>query len=99
VLGAQRHEMRYHHRRRPGLMQAANEGARSAEGSQKCRHPGALPFEQKANPFVENRASILVTLLPGAHAIGHTFVKVRRAHRCLHATQPHLLSYLVAHAG
>ncbi len=38
----------------PGLMQAANEGARSAEGTQSVGIRVHLPFEQKANPFVEN---------------------------------------------
>jgi hypothetical protein len=38
----------------PGLMQAANEGAQSAEGTQNVGIRVHLPFEQKANPFVEN---------------------------------------------
>lgn len=38
----------------PGLMQAANEGARSAKGTQSVGIRVHLPFEQKANPFVEN---------------------------------------------
>ena len=38
----------------PGLMQAANEGARSAEGTQSVGIRVHLPFEQEANPFVEN---------------------------------------------
>ena len=40
----------------PGLMQAANEGARTAEESQGTRSIGIrihLPFEQHVNPFVE----------------------------------------------
>jgi hypothetical protein len=40
----------------PGLMQAANEGARTAEESQGARSIGIrvdLPFEQHVNPFVE----------------------------------------------
>jgi hypothetical protein len=35
-------------------------------------------------------------LLPGAHAIGHTFMEVGRAHDGLYTPKPHLLSYLVA---
>ena len=35
-------------------MQAANEGARSAEGTQSVGIRVHLPFEQKANPFVES---------------------------------------------
>ncbi len=38
----------------PGLMQAANEGAQSAKGTQNVGIRVHLPFEQKANPFVEN---------------------------------------------
>ena len=38
-------------------------------------------------------------LLPGAHAIGHTFVEVGRAHNDLYAPKPQSLSYLVSHAG
>ena len=38
-------------------------------------------------------------LLPGAHAIGQTFVEVARAHEGLYASKPHSLSYLVAHPG
>lgn len=40
----------------PGLMQAANEGAVAADASEHDRSVGirvALPFEQSANPFVE----------------------------------------------
>jgi uncharacterized protein (TIGR00730 family) len=40
----------------PGLMQAANEGARTAEASPGVRSLGIrvhLPFEQRVNPFVE----------------------------------------------
>src|SRR5262249_8426516 len=40
----------------PGLMQAANEGARSAQASQGVQSVGIrvhLPFEQNVNPFVE----------------------------------------------
>jgi uncharacterized protein (TIGR00730 family) len=40
----------------PGLMQAANEGAREAEATQRVQNIGIrveLPFEQEANPFVE----------------------------------------------
>jgi hypothetical protein len=46
-----------------------------------------------------DRASILTALVPGAHAIGHTFIKVRRTHRRLNSSQLHSLSYLIAHAG
>jgi uncharacterized protein (TIGR00730 family) len=41
----------------PGLMQAANEGAASAEPAQRERSVGiriALPFEQHVNPFVRD---------------------------------------------
>jgi uncharacterized protein (TIGR00730 family) len=38
----------------PGLMQAANEGAHSAASTQSVGIRVHLPFEQKANPFVEN---------------------------------------------
>ena len=38
-------------------------------------------------------------LLPGAHAIGQTFVEVARAHDGLYAPKPHSLSYLVANPG
>ena len=40
----------------PGLMQAANEGAREAQASRGTQSIGIrveLPFEQNANPFVE----------------------------------------------
>ena len=40
----------------PGLMQAANEGARSANAAERVQNMGIrveLPFEQKVNPFVE----------------------------------------------
>ena len=40
----------------PGLMQAANEGAQSAQASQGVQSVGIrvhLPFEQNVNPFVE----------------------------------------------
>ena len=40
----------------PGLMQAANEGARESAATQRVHNIGirvALPFEQEANPFVE----------------------------------------------
>ena len=40
----------------PGLMQAANEGAQAAQASQGVQSVGIrvhLPFEQEANPFVE----------------------------------------------
>ena len=40
----------------PGLMQAANEGAKSNQAGRKGKSIGIrvqLPFEQKANPFVE----------------------------------------------
>jgi uncharacterized protein (TIGR00730 family) len=37
----------------PGLMQAANEGARAAVGTQSVGIRVHLPFEQKANPFVQ----------------------------------------------
>jgi hypothetical protein len=40
----------------PGLMQAANEGARAAQASQGVQSIGIrvhLPFEQDVNPFVE----------------------------------------------
>ena len=40
----------------PGLMQAANEGARAAQASEGVQSIGIrvhLPFEQDANPFVE----------------------------------------------
>lgn len=40
----------------PGLMQAANEGAASVQGTHKNRSVGIrveLPFEQEVNPFVE----------------------------------------------
>ncbi len=40
----------------PGLMQAANEGAREAQATQRVSNIGIrveLPFEQQANPFVE----------------------------------------------
>jgi uncharacterized protein (TIGR00730 family) len=40
----------------PGLMQAANEGAREANAPQRVQSIGIrveLPFEQEANPFVE----------------------------------------------
>jgi hypothetical protein len=38
-------------------------------------------------------------LLPGAHAIGHTFVEVGRAHDGLYTPEPHALPYVVAHMG
>ena len=44
-------------------------------------------------------ASRLSLLLPGAHAVGHTFVEVSRTDDSLYAPEPHPLSYLVAHAG
>jgi len=40
----------------PGLMQAANEGARSANAAERVQSMGIrveLPFEQEVNPFVE----------------------------------------------
>ena len=40
----------------PGLMQAANEGARESAATERVHNIGirvALPFEQEANPFVE----------------------------------------------
>ncbi len=40
----------------PGLMQAANEGARSANAAERVQNMGIrveLPFEQEVNPFVE----------------------------------------------
>jgi uncharacterized protein (TIGR00730 family) len=40
----------------PGLMQAANEGARSANATDRVRSTGIrveLPFEQEVNPFVQ----------------------------------------------
>ena len=40
----------------PGLMQAANEGAVAAKAPERCRSVGIrvdLPFEQEANPFVQ----------------------------------------------
>jgi uncharacterized protein (TIGR00730 family) len=40
----------------PGLMQAANEGARSANATERVQSTGIrveLPFEQEVNPFVE----------------------------------------------
>jgi len=41
----------------PGLMQAANEGARSANAAERVQSVGIrveLPFEQKVNPYVEH---------------------------------------------
>ena len=41
----------------PGLMQAANEGARAANAPERVQSMGIrveLPFEQEVNPFVEN---------------------------------------------
>jgi len=41
----------------PGLMQAANEGAREADAQERVQSIGirvGLPFEQEANPFVEH---------------------------------------------
>src|SRR6266403_2362041 len=38
-------------------------------------------------------------LLPGAHAVGHAFVKVSRAYGSFYAPEPQPLSHLVAHAG
>src|SRR3954451_5552426 len=40
----------------PGLMQAANEGARESSAAERVHNIGiriALPFEQSANPFVD----------------------------------------------
>jgi uncharacterized protein (TIGR00730 family) len=37
----------------PGLMQAANEGARSTKGGESVGIRVSLPFEQETNPFVE----------------------------------------------
>src|SRR5215469_14398101 len=37
--------------------------------------------------------------LPGAHAVGHTFVEVGRSDDSLDAPNPHPLSYFVAHPG
>ena len=38
-------------------------------------------------------------LLPGTHAIGHTFVEVGRAHDGLYASEAHALPYVIAHTG
>jgi hypothetical protein len=38
-------------------------------------------------------------LLPGAHAVGHTFVEVGWADSSLYAADPHPLAYFVAHTG
>src|SRR6516162_5555154 len=37
--------------------------------------------------------------LPGAHAVGHTFVEVGRADGGLYAAEAHPLPYFVAHSG
>ena len=45
----------------PGLMQAANEGARESAATERVHNIGirvALPFEQAANPYVEQSSSI-----------------------------------------
>ena len=53
-------------------------------------HHSASPRGQAINPFLS---------LPGAHAVRHPFVEVSRTDHGLHATEPHSLSHLVAHAG
>src|SRR5262245_48550804 len=64
----------------PGLMQAANEGARAAQASQGVQSIGIrvhLPFEQEVNPFVEQafeHATFFTRL--------HHFVLLRCLHRC-----------------
>ena len=64
----------------PGLMQAANEGARAAQASQGVQSIGIrvhLPFEQDVNPFVEQafeHATFSTRL--------HHFVLVSDVHRC-----------------
>jgi hypothetical protein len=56
VRGTERHGLRHRHRGGPGLMQAANEGARDAQAPERVQSIGirvGLPFEQEVNPFVE----------------------------------------------
>jgi predicted Rossmann-fold nucleotide-binding protein len=48
-----RARLRHRHRRRPGVMQAANEGAKAAGAPGSIGIRVELPFEQDANPFVE----------------------------------------------
>jgi hypothetical protein len=53
VLGPERYELRHHTGGGPGLMQAANEGAKAAQASQGEPSIGIrvhLPFEQDVNP-------------------------------------------------
>jgi predicted Rossmann-fold nucleotide-binding protein len=52
----------------PGLMQAANEGARAAQTNQgvaEHRHPGALAVRTRVNPFVEQAFEHAYIVAPG----------------------------------
>ena len=65
----------------PGLMQAANEGARAAQASKGVQSIGIrvhLPFEQDVNPFVEQAFEHANLFHPAAPLRAH----LRRLHRC-----------------
>src|SRR5690242_9329742 len=42
---------------------------------------------------------VLLSLSPCAHPVGHTLVKVGRTHNSFYTSEPHPVSYFVAHSG
>src|SRR2546427_13092447 len=72
---------------------AADGGCADQEGTLKGVALRAL------RALARGRAVGAFMTLPGAHAVSHALVEVRRAHDSLYASEPHSLSHRVAHTG
>src|SRR5262249_44544421 len=88
-----------------GLTNTATTGLHDTRTGQNTQHSLPALFRQSiygdrpATRAVRPARFLLGLLLPGAHAIGHTFVEVGRAHDGLHASEAHALPDVVAHTG
>ena len=73
----------------PGLMQAANEGARAAQASKGVQSIGIrvhLPFEQDVNPFVEQAFEHANLFHPAAPLRAHVR-RVQQTSLCMHISR------------
>src|SRR5271156_654429 len=61
--------------------------------------PILRPWRGPSSAQTRGQSVEAFTLLPSAHAVGHTFVKVGRPDDGLYAREPQPLSDFVAHSG
>src|SRR6185436_3981050 len=71
----------------------------TALGLAVLRDPVPAPLMYRLSAFAGDGTVRTLLPRPGAHAIGHAFIEIRRTDRSLYASEPHALSHLVADAG